>query len=285
MRADYFEIEIAPTKSNYEVIYNLLYLEGIRYIIEENGVIKVCFKNHEQKQVTDLVKKLLKIHGLAPNDIDISRLKSHDWYKAWQNSINPVYIKNKIIIYPSWKKNSIKHAKGKILIEIDPKMSFGTGHNETTQMMLEMMCDYLKPNDKYMLDYGCGTGILAIAGVKLGVKASVAIDIDNDSINNANSYILKNNTAKNIKLYKADIAGIDETGFDVIVSNIDLKVITKNLKQIRAKLKIGGKLFVSGVLVNERDKLVQKLRRNKFKIIETREKAEWVAFYARNNGS
>jgi len=70
--------------------------------------------------------------------------------------------------------------KDKILIEIDPKMSFGTGHNETTQLVIELLIDEIDEEDKYILDYGCGTGILSIASIKLGMEKAIAIDIDDD---------------------------------------------------------------------------------------------------------
>ena len=197
----------------------------------------------------------------------------------WEKSIEPVYIKDKIIVYPSWKNNELKNPNGKILIEIDPKMSFGTGHNETTQMMLELMYDYIDNNDKYLLDYGCGTAVLAIAGIKLGVKLAVAIDIDEDSILNAMECMRKNEVSNIVKLYKTNINEISEKDFDIIVCNIDRTVILGNLKTIHAKLKPGGKLFITGILREEENEVKDSLKKQKFELIETRNKAEWLAFY------
>src|SRR3990170_4461932 len=104
----YYELEIVFNEVNYESIYNTLYMFNITSILEENG------------------------------NINVSKLDNLDWNKEWEKTIEPVNIKNKIIIYPSWKKNEIKKFGEKIFIEIDPKMSFGTGHNETTQLILEL---------------------------------------------------------------------------------------------------------------------------------------------------
>jgi ribosomal protein L11 methyltransferase len=103
-------------------------------------------------------------------EIKIEKFEDRNWNDEWEKSIQPVYIKDKIIIHSSWNKDSIVNPDGKILIEIDPKMSFGTGHNETTQVVLEMLCEYLMRNDKTMLDYGAGTAVLSIAAAKLGVE-------------------------------------------------------------------------------------------------------------------
>ena len=277
MNKIYYGVEVAFSKENYDTIYNLLYAEGIKTILEENGIIKFSI---EDKNSSELIKsKLLSLPSITEKDIFISKLENQDWNMEWEKSIEPVYIKDKIIVYPSWKKNELKNPNGKILIEIDPKMSFGTGHNETTQMMLEMMYDYIDNNDKYLLDYGCGTAVLAIAGIKLGVKLAVAIDIDEDSILNAMECVRKNEVSNIVKLYKANINEISEKDFDIIVCNIDRTVILGNLKTIHAKLKPGGKLFITGILREEENEVKDSFKKQKFELIETRNKAEWLAFY------
>ena len=277
MNKIYYGVEVAFSKENYDTIYNLLYAEGIKTILEENGIIKFSI---EDKNSSELIKsKLLSLPSITEKDIFISKLENQDWNMEWEKSIEPVYIKDKIIVYPSWKKNELKNPNGKILIEIDPKMSFGTGHNETTQMMLELMYDYIDNNDKYLLDYGCGTAVLAIAGIKLGVKLAVAIDIDKDSILNAMECVRKNEVSNIVKLYKANINEISEKDFDIIVCNIDRTVILGNLKTIHAKLKPGGKLFITGILREEENEVKDSFKKQKFELIETRNKAEWLAFY------
>jgi ribosomal protein L11 methyltransferase len=280
MNKIYYGIEIFFSQDNYDKIYNLLYIEGISTILEESGIIKFFLEENELQKIDELKNKLLELPSLSTCDIHVERLINHDWKLEWEKSIEPVNIKDKIIVYPSWKKNELKETEGKILIEIDPKMSFGTGHNETTQMMLEMMCDYVSDTNKYLLDYGCGTAVLAIAAIKLGIKNAVAIDIDEDSILNASEYIAKNNVEDSIKLYKANIDEIIESGFDIILANIDRIVILNNINSINAKLKPGGKLFITGILVEEEPGIIDVLSKNKFKLIEKRNKAEWIAFYA-----
>lgn len=279
MNKIYYGVEVAYSKYNYDDIYNLLYAEGIKTILDENGLIKFFI---EDKNSAELIKeKLLSHPSLTDKDITINKLENHDWNKEWENSIKPVYIKDKIIVYPSWKKNKLENPNGKILIEIDPKMSFGTGHNETTQMMLELMCDYINDNDEYLLDYGCGTSILAIAGIKLGIKSAVSIDTDEDAVSNSEEYISKNEVSRQIKLHKTNIDEITEKDFDIVVCNIDRTVILSNLNTIYSKLKMGGKLFITGILLNEDNDVKDSLSKHKFELIETRKKAGWLAFYYR----
>lgn len=275
----YYGVEVSFSKDNYDDIYNLLYAEGIKTILEENGIIK--FYTEEQNSAELIREKLLSLTSLSEKDISFIKLENHDWNREWENSIEPVYIKGKLIVYPSWKKNNLVNPSGKILIEIDPKMSFGTGHNETTQMMLELMCDYIDNNDKYLLDYGCGTAVLVIAGIKLGIKSAVAIDTDIDAVSNAEKYVNENGVPRQIKLYEANIDEITEKDFDIIVCNIDRTVILSNLITIYSKLKPGGKLFITGILLEEENEVKNSLSKQKFELIETRKKAEWLAFYYR----
>ena len=282
MKKDYYELAIPIDKLDEEKLYAILFQNGIKTTLEEYGLIKVYFE--EKKKAEQLRKLLIEEMEFIQSSLIISKLPQHDWNKEWKDTIEPVIIKNKIIIYPSWKKDKLKNTKDKIHIEIDPKMSFGTGHNETTQMIIGLMCEHISDKDKYLLDYGCGTAVLSIAGIKLGIEKAVAIDIDADSIRDAKEYIKVNKVNKNIRIYKSDIKSIDEKGFDVIVCNIDRTVITKNIKKIYSKLKKDGKLFITGILLEELNEILQLLSVNKFKLIETRSKAEWLSFYAvRNN--
>ena len=283
MHAKYYELEIAFNSVNVDEIYNELYLYDITSIIEENGILKVSLPEHQLEILESIQKTLINNNIVNNHSIFISLFENKDWNKEWEKTIEPVYIKDKLIIYPSWKKNNLDNADGKILIEIDPKMSFGTGHNETTQLILEMMIEQLDLNDKYVLDYGCGTAILAIAAVKLGVEHVIAIDIDEVSIENANDYININDAEKNITLYKSDIIDINEKDFDVICANITSSVIISNLKNIYNKLKRGGKLFITGILIEEKSHRVCELETTGFRVSDIRDKAEWTGIIAYSN--
>jgi ribosomal protein L11 methyltransferase len=277
----YYELNIVFNQKNYNSICSQLYLNGITAILEESSVIKVYFKQNERVRLERIKKNLFNSSGISPSSTFVSALKNHDWNKEWKDTIEPVYIKDRIIIYSSWKKPRLKKHSGKILIEIDPKMSFGTGHSETTQLILELMCDYITEKDNYLLDYGCGTSILAIASIKLGIKKAVAIDIDNDSIINSKENFKNNKVEKEIKLHRSDIGRIKETHFDVVVCNIDKTIITKNLKYIHLKLIKGGKLFLTGILNYEKDGIESSLEKNQFSLQDVREKGEWIALYTR----
>jgi len=281
LKDNYIEVQIEFDDLNYENICNELYITGVNNILEDEYKLKICFDESDFKLAEDLKIHLIINSKLNPDKIKIIKSENKDWNKEWEKTIEPVSIKDKIIVSPSWKKSGLKINSNQILIEIDPKMSFGTGHNETTQLILEYLADEIDSGDKYLLDYGCGTGILAIAGIKLGVNEAVAIDIDNDSIENAKEYFEINNVKGKIKLYNKNISEIEETGFDVICVNIIRSVIENNLGYINTKLKNGGKLFISGILNTEVNKLADKLTESKFIIEKITIKSEWAGIFAR----
>ena len=278
MNSNYFEITIPFNKENFEQIENTLYYFGIENILEENGVVKIYIEDNNEELIEKIKSELKNNHK---TEIKVEKFTDKNWNAEWENSIQPVYIKDKIVIHSSWNKETVENHEGKILIEIDPKMSFGTGHNETTQIVLEMFCEYLDANDRTMLDFGAGTAVLSIAAAKLGVENILAIEIDVDSIENAKEYIRNNGVEKHIKLDNCNISHVEESGFDVIAANIIRSVITANLKHIHSKLKSGGKLFISGILIEEEELLINELQKFDIEIIEVRKKTEWLGVYAR----
>ncbi|MBE2218460.1 MAG: 50S ribosomal protein L11 methyltransferase [Ignavibacteria bacterium] len=281
MEKNYIELEIAFNESTYDLVYNRLYLNDLNTILEENGLLKVYLPASDTALAEKIKQELITEDSVPEGSISIGIFDNKDWNLEWEKTIEPVYILDRLVVYPSWKKNELDLSRGNIPIEIDPKMSFGTGHNETTQLILEQMSTWIDPKtDRYMLDFGSGTGILAIAAVKLGVEKVIANEIDDDSIANANDYFSLNDVTNNIALYQCDLTKVAEYGFDVIAANIISNVIIPNLPLMNQKLKAGGKIFITGILREETETLLNELTKNNFQMRELKQRAEWAAFYA-----
>lgn len=273
-----YETQILFNEENYEKIYGILYLNGIVNILEENGMLKFYLEESEGEKLEEIKEQVIH-SGIDEKNFSFNKIENKNWNEEWEKSIEPVYIKDRIVITPSWKKQTVKN-NIPVVIEIDPKMSFGTGHNETTQLVLELMSEYLGASDGYMLDFGSGTGVLAIAAIKLGVKKAVAIDIEEEAEENSKEYFEANGVSSAVTFYRCDISQIKETGFDVICANIIRSVIVEKIKYIYDKLNTGGKLFISGVLVEEEDAITGALLENNFTIKKIIKKAEWLGIYA-----
>lgn len=275
----YYEIDIFFNNKNYDQLYNVLYYNGIQHILEEEGFLKVYIEDNLKWKIEELRNTLTNTNIIPEKDFIVKKVENKNWNKEWEKTIEPVLIKNKIIVYPSWKKAKLKDTEGKILIEIDPKMSFGTGHNETTQIILEMMAENLTGNEKKLLDFGSGTGILAIAASKMGIEKVTAIEIDDDSIENSKEYF-KINETESIRLLKCDIKELKKGNFDVICANIISGVIIEYLDEIYSRLVDRGKFFATGILKIEERDMTDKLENNNFEILKKYYKAEWLGIYA-----
>jgi ribosomal protein L11 methyltransferase len=280
MNNTYIEVQISFNKDNYDEIYNELYIQGIESIEEDNGVLKICFDETDVDLISSIKVNLLENKIIKSKDISIKKIRDKNWNDEWEKSIEPVYVRDKIIIHPSWKKNELINTEDKILIEIDPKMSFGTGHNETTQLVLELMVDNIKGNEEKLLDFGTGSGILTIAGIQLGIGKAIAIDIDDDSIQNAKENFEKNSVHDKVKLIKARIHEIEEDSFDVICANIIRSVIIENIEHIVDKIIPHGKLFLSGILLSEDQEILEHLTQREFQVEDIVSKEEWIGIYA-----
>ncbi len=273
----YIEIKIPVSSELTDEVYNKLYLLGFDTILEEENYLIVYVEENRTGEIENLKTELGNI--LNPDSIQIKKFEDRNWNREWETNIEPVYIREKIAVFPSWQKDNVKDVE--IKIEIDPKMSFGTGHNETTQLVLELMCDFIDKDDKYMLDFGSGTGVLTIAGIKMGMEKAIAIDTDNDAIDNSIEYFKVNGVSEKVTLYRKNIKDISEENFDVICANIIRSVIENNIRYIYGKLKPDGKIFISGVLVSETERVLEVLSASGFSVKEVYKKAEWLGIYAR----
>lgn len=164
---------------------------------------------------------------------------------AWERQAGIVEATDRIIIKPSWKKLR-KGDRGRIVLHIDPKMSFGTCHHETTRLCLFLLQEYVKRSG-HVLDFGCGTGALAIAAVKLGARSALAVDNDLWAIRNARENVRKNR----VRVASRELFRLPDREFDLIVANIDLPTITNTLPLLVKKLRLEGVLILSGLLTSD----------------------------------
>ncbi|HEX6848247.1 MAG TPA: 50S ribosomal protein L11 methyltransferase [Chitinophagaceae bacterium] len=178
------------------------------------------------------------------------KIAETNWNQVWESNFQPVVVNDYVAVRADFHK-PITHTAFEIVIT--PKMSFGTGHHATTSMMIELMKD-IDFNEKSILDFGTGTGILAILAEKKGAKKIVAIDNDDWSIANAKENFKKNN-CKKIILRQASDATV-EMKFDIILANINKNVIVENLVSLTAQLNENGRILLSGLLADDQDEIL-----------------------------
>jgi ribosomal protein L11 methyltransferase len=182
----------------------------------------------------------------------IEKIAKTNWNSEWEKNFEPVVVGDLLCIRASFheKNNSVANE-----IIITPKMSFGTGHHQTTQLMCEAMfeADFI---NKRVLDMGCGTGVLAILAEMRGATDILAIDIDEWSVENSVENCQVNN-AKHITVKKGDIGSLDkESSFDVIIANINKNILKAHMRVYASKLRQGGLLFLSGFFTTDKEELI-----------------------------
>jgi ribosomal protein L11 methyltransferase len=164
-----------------------------------------------------------------------------NWNEEWEKNFEPITIADKVYVRATFHD---PHPEFPFEIVIDPKMAFGTGHHQTTAMMLQMMLEDDFAGKK-VLDMGCGTGILAIMAEKLGAAEVTAIDYDQVCCDSAleNSAL---NHSKNIGVLYGSREAIPDEQFDMVLANINRNILLDQIERYSEVLKPGGKLFLSG---------------------------------------
>jgi ribosomal protein L11 methyltransferase len=179
------------------------------------------------------------------------KIAETNWNKLWESNFEPVIVDDFVAIRADFHEPISNTA---FEIVITPKMSFGTGHHATTYMMIELMKE-IDFNERFVLDFGTGTGILAILAEKKGAKNIIAIDNDDWSIANAEENFKKNNCNK-IRLRQASHS-VAEKKFDIILANINKSVIIENLHLLQTQLDKNGRILLSGLLVDDKDEILR----------------------------
>ncbi len=271
----FLEISIENASFENEILIAKLISIGFENFWEDKTFLKCYLEKNDWNEIFQIeFFELLNEFKIEKSKVKILELENKNWNDIWENSIEPIQITENIIVKPSWKNLSIKN---KIEIIIDPKMSFGTGHHETTRLIAKLIEKFLQKENS-ILDIGTGSGILSIVAVKLGAKRCVAIDNDEWSIQNANENVEKNFVENKVQISLGTIEDVLENSFDLIIANIQSSVILPILNKIKLKTKTGGKILLSGLLKTEYENLVSQFEKHSLNIIEQIEENEWIAF-------
>jgi ribosomal protein L11 methyltransferase len=198
-------------------------------------------------------------------------IENINWNQQWEESFEPVVVNDFVAIRAHFHQ-PIQQVKHEIIIT--PKMSFGTGHHATTHLVIELM-QAIDFGGKAVLDFGTGTGILAILAEKLGAAAVLAIDNDEWSITNAKENILQNNCTKIVIEQHNSIPVVKK--YDIILANINLNVITANLKAIELVAKPGGTIIFSGFLKSDEGVMKENVAAAGLQNISTHQNGNWIA--------
>lgn len=209
---------------------------------------------------------------IAGTGITVSKevIAPRNWNTEWEQNFQPVIIGDFCGIRAHFHAalNNVQHE-----IIITPKMSFGTGHHATTYLMIESM-QQLSFLGKNVLDFGTGTGVLAILAERLGAATVTAIDNDEWSITNAEENTALNHCS-NIALYRADSLQMP-AAYDIILANINKHVLIANMGEIKQHLTMDGVVIMSGLLTGDRPDIEKCANNNGLSVVDCKTKGDWM---------
>lgn len=203
---------------------------------------------------------------------------NQNWNEEWEKTIQAQQV-GRFLVKPTWSAATAN--EDQILLEIDPKMAFGTGYHETTRLMLRWLPEAISGGQR-VLDAGTGTGILSIAAIKLGARHVLAFDVDEWSIMNSRENIYLNGvTEEKISIRKGSVEVVkQDEQFDVIAANIERNTIVNMLPALAAHLKPGGNILLSGLLKKDQPDIEESLNNCGLNYKKTSREDEWIAVWA-----
>jgi ribosomal protein L11 methyltransferase len=264
----HFEFKITPFYPGSEILIAELSQIGFDSFQDHDNSISAYIK-------VDFFDDYLfsKLRILNNNEFEISFEKKHlkkiNWNSKWESNFNPILIDECCIRAPFHSKTDCKYD-----LIIEPKMSFGTGHHETTAMMIRYLLedDFINSS---VCDVGCGTGILAILAEKKGASVIDAIDIDNWSFINSKENIKKNNS-KIINVYQGEISILRNNFYDKIFANINLNILIREISIYSKSLINGGFLYLSGFYKDDVKSLLELASKLNLKFVDSKEANNWT---------
>jgi ribosomal protein L11 methyltransferase len=203
--------------------------------------------------------------------VQVVEIEDQNWNAKWEENFDPVFVDDKLVIRAPFHPEDLR---AEMTIIIQPQMSFGTGHHQTTWLISKRLFD-LDIKDKTVLDMGTGTGVLAILAEKLGAKSIFAPDIDEWSFRNAKENLTLNN-CKKIEVALGDDRTIEGKSFDIIIANINKNVLIEHFSVYSKSIKSGGKMLISGFFTTDQEDLKAEAAKHGFVFEETISKDEWA---------
>jgi ribosomal protein L11 methyltransferase len=242
-----------------------LSVRGFEGFEEERNALKAFIRRQDLDEAE--LRRLSDEHHLSFTQ---SVIENKNWNAEWESAFQPVVIDAFCAVRAAFHP-PVPDVTWDIIIT--PKMSFGTGHHATTWMMVKAMAG-IDFNNRPVFDFGTGTGVLAILAEKLGAKEIVAIDNDDNSIENAAENLAANGCTR-CRLFKsADLNGIGH--FDIILANINRNTILQNLVYIEQHLSTGGVVLLSGLLNNDQPQVIEEAGKHRLTLTRRLEKEGWI---------
>lgn len=263
------ELTIMISEERRDILMALLGQIGFEGFWEEPDRF-TAYIGEEQYQ-KKVVQDILNQQGITGDQVRVNILSNRNWNKSWESNFPPVEVDSYVQIVADFHhpKSGFEHT-----IHITPKMSFGTGHHETTRLMIQMM-QSVSMNKKQVLDMGCGTGVLGILAAKEGASQVCAIDIDEWSCQNTLENSARN-SLDNLRVLKGGREVIPTVEFQIILANINLNVLLADMSVYAEHLAPGGLLLLSGFRPQDEPEILACAHREQLVDLRKSSQGDWM---------
>ena len=214
-----------------------------------------------------------------PFELHTEFLKGQNWNELWESNFSPIQVGTFCGIRAEFHPSFGEAVRYELCIQ--PRMAFGTGHHETTFMMIEAM-EMLPVSGAKVLDFGAGTGILAILAAKLGAASVDALEIETIACENARENCLMNN-ADAVCVIEGNLGMVTGSQYDIVLANINRYVLLESFVPLYQMLARNGLMLISGILATDREIVEEALQKAGFDVEDHRAKGQWIAMLVRRN--
>ncbi|WP_209404353.1 50S ribosomal protein L11 methyltransferase [Pseudozobellia sp. WGM2] len=265
-----YNFTVSPLQPASDILIAELGEAGFESFVEnETGLLAYIQKNDWSKNLIDTIEILENTEFSF--HYSVKEIEQENWNATWEQNFNAIQVGEQCVVRaPFHKKPDVDYD-----IVIEPKMSFGTGHHETTHMMLQFILEH-DFEGKSVLDMGCGTGVLAILSAMKGAKLIHAIDIDNWCYLNAKENVQRNGV-DHVEVFEGDVALLGNTTYDVIIANINRNILLEDIPTYAKNLAPNGILFVSGFYQDDIFIISEKCNPCGLKFEKNIQRNDWVA--------
>ena len=257
-----------------EIVLALLAEEGFDSFEEQDDALVAYAVTDRHNAHVDVLHELAGQYAFT---FTHAALPVQNWNEEWERQFSPIAIHERLRIRASFHAPDPAYRRE---IIIDPKMSFGTGHHATTHMMCAMLLDHYAEHPAtsgHVLDYGCGTGVLAILAKLLGAKSVEAVDIESWAVENS----AENATVNGVRMDTLVLGTLAdmEVGkpYDLVLANINRNVLMESAGALWSKIRPGGRAYLSGILMQDEEMVIERYVTTGFRHLRTVARQDWRA--------
>jgi ribosomal protein L11 methyltransferase len=270
--ANYTKLSIHATEEQGDILTAYLSDFPFDSFDYEDGLLNAYISQSEFETHHDAVEEMLHYEGIL--DYYFEDIEQQNWNTVWESNFKEVEVKNKVLIRAPFHQPRPNYKGLEVIIQ--PKMSFGTGHHATTQLMVEMLL-HMEVEGKRTLDMGSGTGVLAIVASKLGAKSVLAVEIDDMAEESVRENITLNHVEDSVESVHGDASAIEGREFDIVLANINRNILLADMGAYAKTLSRGGELIISGFLEEDIAILAKQAKKLGFKKVAQLSCDEWRA--------